>query len=230
MFNNKKVIAIIPARAGSKGVPNKNIKLLGGKPLIAWPIDVAKQSKYIDEIVVSTDGELIAKKAIELGAKVIKRPAELSQDNSLVIDTIKHVIKVHQEKSKDIDIVVILEATCPFRRVEDVDSTIEKLMEFDSVASFVEASLNPHRAWKIESDTVNVFIPDAIPWLPRQELPKAYQLNGGVYTFWADKLEEKSITPLFGKMGAVLMSKEHSLDIDTEFDFFIAENYIKDLL
>src|SRR5690554_133682 len=151
MFGNQRVIAVIPARAGSKGVPQKNIKLLGGKPLIAWSINIAKKSKYIDEIVVSTDGEKIANIAKEYGAKVIKRPDSLAQDDSLAIDAIRHVIDCYREIGKPCDIVVILEATCPLRSVEDIDTSIEKLAHFDSAATYVEATLNPHRAWKIEN-------------------------------------------------------------------------------
>ncbi|MGJ0353049.1 acylneuraminate cytidylyltransferase family protein [Aliarcobacter cryaerophilus] len=228
MFNNKKVIAVIPARAGSKGLPNKNIKYLGGKPLVAWPIDIAKQSIYIDEIIVSTDGEAIYKIAKQYGAEVIIRPPELSTDESLAIDAIRHVIETYKKNKKSADIIVILEPTCPLRSVQDVDGAIELLSEFDSVATYVEASLNPHRAWKIENSKATLFIENVVPWLPRQKLPKAYQLNGAVYTFYVEKLPNDSISPVFGRNGSIIMPRERSLDIDTEIDFLFLEHFIKD--
>ncbi|MDI9543841.1 MAG: acylneuraminate cytidylyltransferase family protein, partial [Pseudomonadota bacterium] len=94
---------------------------------------------------------------------------------------------------------------------------------FDSAATFREAGLNPHRAWKIEGAEPRVFIPGAVPWLPRQLLPKAYQLNGAVYAFRPAGLAEGSDALLFGRMGAVIMPAERSVDIDTEMDFLVAE-------
>lgn len=228
MFNGKKVIAIIPAREGSKGVVDKNIKILGNKPLVAWPIDVAKKSKYIDRIIVSTDGKKIQDIALSYGAEIIKRPKSLAQDNSLVIDTIKYTINVLKEQIENIGFIIILEATSPFRNIDDVDSAIELLLEYDSVATFVEASLNPHRAWKIEGNQVSTFLDGVNPWLPRQKLPTAYQLNGAVYAFRIDGLNKDSVSLLFGNMAAIIMPEERSLDIDNEMDFLIAEVLIKE--
>jgi N-acylneuraminate cytidylyltransferase len=228
MINKKKVIAIIPAREGSKGIIDKNIRILGEKPLLAWPIDIAKQSKYIDRIIVSTDGEKINNVAKEFGAEVIKRPKSLSQDDSLVIDAIKYTINELKNQGDKIDFVVILEATSPLRNVDDVDSIIELLLEYDSAATFVEASLNPHRAWKINGNYVTTFLEGVTPWLPRQKLPTAYQLNGAVYGFRVDGLNGNSISPLFGNIAPVIMPPERSLDIDNEIDFLIAEIIIKE--
>lgn len=227
MIGNKRVIAIIPARAGSKSVKDKNIKPLGGKPLIAWPIDVAKKSKYIDRIIVSTDGDKIKKVAENYGAEVYLRPEELAQDQSILIDTLRHLIKQLKEEKETAEFMVILEPTCPLRSIEDVDKVIEKLLTNDSVATFIEAELNPHRAWKIDDGKVKTFIEGAVPWLPRQELPKAYQLNGAVYGFRLNKLPAEGISVVFGKTAAVLMPKERSVDIDFDMDFIIAEHIIK---
>lgn len=228
MFHGKKVIAIIPAREGSKGVVDKNIKILGNKPLVAWPIDVAKKSKYIDRVIVSTDGKKIEDIALSYGAEVINRPKFLAQDNSLVIDAIKYTINVVEEETANLGFVIILEATSPFRNVEDVDSAIELLLEYDSVATFVEASLNPHRAWKIDGNQVSTFLDGVNPWLPRQKLPTSYQLNGAVYAFRVDGLNKDSESLLFGNIAAIVMPKERSLDIDNEMDFLIAEVLIKE--
>lgn len=226
MIDNKRVIAIIPARAGSKSVPNKNIKLLGGKPLIAWPIDIAKKSKYIDRIIVSTDGDEIGKIAKNYNVEIYPRPKELSGDTSLLIDTLRHLIEELKSEGESAQYMVILEPTCPFRSVKDVDDVIEKLLNHDSVATFKNAELNPHRAWKIEGHTVSPFIDSANPWLPRQHLPKAYQLNGAVYGIDIHKLPKNNSSLLFGNIDAVIMPPERSVDLDYEIDFINAEQLI----
>ncbi|HDU8206020.1 acylneuraminate cytidylyltransferase family protein [Acinetobacter baumannii] len=227
MIDNKRVIAVIPARAGSKSIKDKNIKLLGGKPLIAWPIDTAKKSKYIDRILVSTDGQKIKDIAESYNAEVYLRPEYLAQDNSLLIDTLRYLIKELKKEGESAQYLVVLEPTCPLRSVEDVDNVIEKLIENDSAATFIEAELNPHRAWKLEGNQVCTFIDGAIPWLPRQQLPLAYQLNGAVYGFEINKLPDTGISIIFGNIAAVIMPAERSIDIDNELHFEIAEELIK---
>ncbi|MNP00883.1 hypothetical protein D3C76_926810 [compost metagenome] len=98
---------------------------------------------------------------------------------------------------------------------------------YDSVATFRDADLNPHRAWKLEDEKLTTFIPEVIPWLPRQKLPRAYQLNGAVYSFRINKMQEESVSLLFGTMGAVIMPKERSIDIDDEIDFLLVETLIE---
>ena len=230
MINRKKVLALIPARAGSKSVPNKNIKTLLDKPLIAWSIQVALNSKYIDKVIVSTDGEEISNVSKQFGAEVMLRPNELAKDDSLVIDTVRHVLKELVKKSEIFDYLVLLEPTSPLRSIEDIDAVIEKIETgcFDSVATFVEAELNPHRAWLIENETPSTFIPGSVPWLPRQKLPKAWQLNGAVYGILVKKLPNSGISLLFGKTGAITMPKHRSLDIDHHLDFTLAEAMVKE--
>tara|TARA_R110002020_G_scaffold232883_3_gene444522 strand:+ start:10099 stop:10794 length:696 start_codon:yes stop_codon:yes gene_type:complete len=227
MINGKRVIAVIPARAGSKSVIDKNIKLLAGKPLVAWPIDVAKKSKYIDRIIVSTDGEKIISVAKEYNAEVYLRPEILAQDKSLLIDALRDLIRRLKSENEEAEYLVVLEPTCPLRSVEDVDNVIEKLITHNSSATFIEADLNPNRAWKINSKGVEPFIEGAIPWLPRQELPEAYQLNGAVYGLRINELLSDSISILFGDIAAIKMPIERSIDIDNELHFLIAEEIIK---
>lgn len=227
MIKNTRVVAVIPARAGSKSVIDKNIKLLAGKPLIAWPIDTAKQSRYIDRVIVSTDGEKIATIAKAYGAEVYIRPDHLAQDNSLVIDCLRELIVRLKSEGELATMLVLLEPTSPLRSLEDVDRVIEKLLSHDSAATFCEAELNPHRAWKVEGDSVEPFIEGAIPWLPRQKLPQAYQLNGAVYGFHIDKLPSEGTSILFGEIAAVTMPQERSVDIDNITHFAIAEELIK---
>lgn len=227
MINGNNVIAIIPARGGSKGIPYKNIKNLLGKPLIAWTIEVAKEVEEIDHIIVSTDDEKIAKVAKQYGVEVIRRPDELAQDYSLAVDVVKHIISHLQLHDEPKTIIVYLEPTSPLREKEDIVQCLQLLADenndYTTVATFKEADLNPYRAWKIENNNPQTFLRDANPWLPRQSLPKAYQLNGSVYTFFSRSITEQSQHFFTGKTGAVIAPKERSVDIDDEMDFLFAE-------
>ena len=229
MINGKRVIAVIPARGGSKSIPDKNIKPLGGKPLIVWSIEVAKKTEEIDRIIVSTDSEKIGKIAREHGAEVYIRPAHLATDEALVIDALRDLIGTLKKEGEDTEIMILLEPTCPLRSVEDIRKCINLLVNngYESVATFKEAELNPHRAWKINDEKPEVFIPGAIPWLPRQKLPKAYQLTGAAYAFYSNRLNQERRSLLFGKSGAVVLPKERSFDIDDELDFEILETLIR---
>jgi CMP-N,N'-diacetyllegionaminic acid synthase len=225
MLNGKRVIAVIPARGGSKSVPGKNIRDLGGKPLLAWSIDIAKQIGDIDRVIVSTDDAQIGSVAAAYGAEIYVRPPHLATDDALVIDAIKNLHRTLLTEGERPEWMILLEPTCPLRSVEDVRRCL-KLAEagrYDSVATFKEAELNPHRAWRLIDDEPEVFISGAIPWLPRQKLPKAYQLNGAVYLFRADLVAKEERALLVGKIGAVLMPRERSQDIDEDVDFMIVE-------
>ncbi|MGO8816636.1 MAG: cytidylyltransferase domain-containing protein [Terriglobia bacterium] len=225
MLNGKRVIAVVPARGGSKSVPGKNIRPLGGKPLLAWSIDVARQMSEIDRIIVSTDDEQIASVGRAHGAEIYARPAHLATDESLVIDALKDLIQTLRAEGETAEWIVLLEATCPLRTVEDVRECLKLVGEggYDSAATFKDAELNPHRAWRIVDRSPEVFIPGAIPWLPRQKQPKAFQLNGAVYLFRASMLAQEGQSVLVGKVGAVMMPRDRSQDIDESIDFTIVE-------
>lgn len=225
MVNGERVIAVIPARGGSKSVPGKNIRDLGGKPLLAWSIDVARQVSEIDRIIVSTDDAEIGSVALAWGAEVYSRPAHLATDEALVIDAIKDLHKTLLAEGEQPEWMILLEPTCPLRTADDVRECLRLVSqgEYDSVATFKEAELNPHRAWRLEDGVPEVFIPGAIPWLPRQKLPRAYQLNGAVYLFRAGLVAQEARALLVGRVGAVLMPRERSQDIDESVDFVVVE-------
>lgn len=229
MIGNKKILSIIPARGGSKSIKKKNIVEICGKPLIAWTIETAFKTVEIDKVVVSTDDIEIASIAKEYGADVQMRPLSLATDTSLVIDTIKYVINTLKDCSEHYDYVVLLEPTSPFRSVDDISECINLIYSksLDSVATFKEADLNPHRAWEIDDSSPRTFIKGAIPWLPRQELPKAYQLNGAVYVTDVDKILKSQREIILGEIGSIIMPKERSIDIDEPIDLIIAELLMK---
>jgi CMP-N-acetylneuraminic acid synthetase len=123
----------------------------------------------------------------------------------------------------------LLEPTCPLRTADDVRDCLQLLARghYDSVATFKDAELNPHRAWSIVEGVPQVFIPGAVPWLPRQKLPKAYQLNGAVYLFRADLLAGEDRSLLVGRSGAVVMPRSRSFDIDDSVDFAVVETLLQ---
>lgn len=217
-------IAVIPARGGSKGIPGKNIAVLGGAPLVSWSIKVARSVRAIDRVIVSTDSNDVARVAEAYGAEVSERPPHLATDTSMVIDTLRDLIECWRTAGESVRTVVLLEPTCPFRSVADVESCLKLLEDeaIDSVATFKRAELNPHRAWRITDNRPSTFLPGVNPWLPRQSLPAAYQLNGGVYAFRADRLRAEDESILFGNTAAVVMPPERSIDIDEPRDLLVA--------
>jgi CMP-N,N'-diacetyllegionaminic acid synthase len=230
MINGERVIAVIPARGGSKSVPGKNIRSLRGKPLLAWSIDIAKQVSEIDRIIVSTDDAKIASVGRAHGAEIYARPPHLATDEALVIDALKDLLQTLQSEGETPEWVILLEPTCPLRTADDVRTCLNLIAKggYDSVATFKDAELNPHRAWRLVDGVPEVFIPGAVPWLPRQQLPKAYQLNGAVYVFRASLLAQEARSLLVGKLGAVLMPRDRSQDIDDNIDFTIVEALLKE--
>src|SRR5271165_3073070 len=164
MLNGERVIAVIPARGGSKSVPGKNIRPLGGKPLLAWSIEVARQVSEIDRIIVSTDDAQIASVGKAYGAEVYPRPAHLATDESLVIDALKDLLRTLRCEGETPEWVILLEATCPLRSADDVRACLKLVAQggYDSAATFKDAELNPHRAWRLVNGVPEVFIPGAI--------------------------------------------------------------------
>lgn len=225
MMSGNRVLAIVPARAGSKGVPRKNLRPLGGVPLVAWPIEIAKMCPQIDRVIVSTDGAEIADVARQHGAEVLERPAALASDTAIIADLLRHIIGELRDAGETATTMLLLEPTSPFRTPEDVTDCLRLMTDekLDSVATFVEAELNPHRAWRIAGTTPSVYIEGAIPWLPRQKLPPAYQLTGAVYAFDMDRLGPDDPSILFGRSGAMLMDRRRALDINDDLDFMVGD-------
>jgi CMP-N,N'-diacetyllegionaminic acid synthase len=206
MIKGLHVIAVVPARGGSKSVKKKNIRPLGGKPLIAWSIETARAVAEIDRVIVSTDDGEISNLARNLGAEVHRRPPELATDESLVVDTIRHLIGVLCMEAQAPQVMVLLEPTCPLRPLDQVRECLRRLAadDLDSVATFEAADQHPHRTWRIMDGTPSPFIAGVDAWQPRQKLPPAFRLSGAVYAFRADRLPAGTTALLYGKAGAVV--------------------------
>jgi len=224
-ITEKKILAIIPARGGSKGVQRKNIKPLCGKPLVYYSIKAGLESKYIDRVVVSTEDDEIAGVAKKFGANVIGRPDELARDDTPSVPVFQHVLTFLKENEEYVpDIVIILQPTSPLRNVKDIDNCIEKLVreKCDSVIT-VKKVVHPLQ-WTVKLDkkgkVTNLF--DSEKVTRRQDAEDIYIPNGAVFTTWSKLIMEKD-TDRGPDTRAIVMSAERSVDIDTELDFYIAE-------
>ena len=225
MINNKRVLAIIPARGGSKGIPRKNIKDLNGKPLIAYTIEEAKKSKYIDKILVSTEDEEIAEISKKYNLEVpFLRPKELAEDNTPGIDPILYTVQCFHENKCDFDYVVCLQCTSPFRKIEQIDEAIEKLIAQNahSIVSVCESEVNPYWMKNIENGLMKDFLEGSAFYSRRQDIPKIYRLNGAIYISKTENLL-KNKNWYTEKTLAYVMDKKSSIDIDEMIDFKFAE-------
>jgi CMP-N-acetylneuraminic acid synthetase len=226
-FDMSQTIAIIPARGGSKGIPRKNIRLLGGKPLIAYTIETALKSKYIDIVVVSTEDEEIAGISKKFGAEVIERPEELAGDESPTIDAIKHVIQTLREKDNyNPDIVVLLQPTTPLRIVEDINNAVELFLNNDCESVVSVCKANPYWCLTIKDKHLEPTFGWDYFYKRRQDLLHSYSLNGVIYITTIENLNKynsffnKKIIPY-------IMPYERSIDIDEEIDFKLAEFFLR---
>lgn len=225
MYKEKKILAVIPARGGSKLVPKKNIKNLGGKPLIAWTIKEALDSKYIDNVVLSSDDDEIIEVAKKYGCNVpFKRPVELAADETPSIVVVLHAI----ERMDEYDYVVLLQPTSPFRTAKDIDSSIELCMKKEAVScvSLTEATENPNWMYFLDDKMNMLSVLDEDLRLQRQKLATVYKLNGAIYIVQRDwVLKHQKFVDRQISVGYI-MSGKNSLDIDEEEDFRKAEQHL----
>ena len=232
------ILAIIPARGGSKGVPKKNIKPLAGNPLIAYTIREAKKSQYISRIIVSTDCEKTIEIAMQYGVEApFIRPDELSGDYVQDFPVCEHAIKSLREKDGYVpDMVVWLRPTSPFREVKHIDEAVKILISnpaADSVRSVCPAPKHPLKMWRIKSERLVPFVPEELTGIkeqynyPRQKLPAAYVQNGAIDVIHIKTIiEKKSITGDI--ILPYIMDDVCSINIDTQLDFKFAEIVMKE--
>ncbi|MDP8230768.1 MAG: acylneuraminate cytidylyltransferase family protein [Candidatus Gorgyraea atricola] len=231
MIQGKKVLSLISARGGSKRLPGKNIRDIAGKPLIAWTIEQAKNSKYIDRVIVSTDDRKISEVATRYGADMpFLRPWELAKDDSKGIDVAVHAIEWMEKNNTPYDLLILLQPTSPLRRSVDIDKAIESifLKNASAIVSVCETEHHPFWANILpENGCMKNFLDKRIVNKNRQELPLFYRLNGAIYIAYADYI--KSHKTFFGnKTYAYIMPTERSVDIDSEIDIKFAEFLLYD--
>jgi CMP-N-acetylneuraminic acid synthetase len=230
-MKKNKIVAIIPARGGSKGLTRKNIKPLLGKPLVAGTIEQAKKSKYVNKVVVSTEDKEIAKISKKYGAEVVDRPEELARDESPTIDAIMHAIDWFEKRGEYFDIVVLLEPTSPLRKENDIDNAIELFIKnidkADSLVSVGEVHLeNPYILKTIENKYVKPFIEVDENRYQRQQLPKVYFPYGVVYLSKTDALK-KYKTFYQEKTISYFIERWQNYEIDDIYDFVCIETILK---
>lgn len=218
-----KVLALIPARAGSKGIKNKNLALLGGKPLIYYTIDSAKKARCIDTIVVSSDGDKILDYAKSQGVEIVARPLELAQDFSQTSEVLAHTL----EHFRDFSEIIILQPTSPFRTNADIESAY-KIFKSKGANALISVEVVDNKILKAfvanENGELSGICNDRFPFMPRQTLPKVYQSNGAIYIITKSAfLEYRTFLPTkthFYEMG-------ESLDIDSPSDLEKANEMLK---
>jgi len=222
VYNNKKFLAIIPARGGSKRLPRKNVLELNGKPLISWSIEAGLKSKYIDKIVVTSEDKEILDISEKYGAETIIRPKELASDTATTFDTVVHTIKNNEKY----DYIVLLQPTSPLRNRNHINEAIELLekKKADAIISVSEMEHNPLWSNTLPNDeAMNNFLRNEVLNKRSQDLEKYYRLNGAIYICKIEKLLEEKSFFLKDNIFAYKMDRKSSIDIDEEIDFKIAK-------
>ena len=218
-----RVLGIIPARGGSKGVPRKNIREVAGRPLIAYTVDAALASRLLTRCIVSTDDQETADISASLRCEVMKRPIELAQDETPTLDVVKYAFDVLESQGEFFDFGLVLQPTSPLRTGLDIDSALQALIQSDadSVVSVYQVSdHHPARMYRMENGRL-VSFDEKFASARRQELPPVYHRNGAIYAFRRSLLEQDTL------MGQTIlpyiMAEDRSLNIDTEYDLVLAD-------
>jgi len=231
MTKEKRILAVITARGGSKGIPQKNIRALLDKPLIAYSIQAALQSRTLTKIIVSTDDETIADVSKQYGADVpFLRPKHLASDTATSLSVLQHAVRYLEEKENfPANIIVCLQPTSPLRSAEDIDQAVTLCLSSgaDSVVSLCQVEHHPYWMKKVVAGSVYPLMEiDDEKYPRRQDLPPVYQLNGAIYVTRRKVLLEEE--RLLGKHTlAYIMPQERSIDIDTPLDLKLAELIMK---
>ncbi len=227
-----KILGIIPARGGSKGIPTKNIKLLGGKPLLEYTAKAALASKLLSRVILSSDDTEIIEVAKNIGLEVpFVRPEKLSQDHTPSLSVIKHALEFFEAKNEFFDAICLLQVTSPFREEDLIDRSIQKFEgeDLDSLISVreVPSDFNPHWIFETDSkDHLKIATGDEKIISRRQELPKAFHRDGAIYITRTDVILKQN--SLYGKsIGYIESKNDHYVNIDTPDDWLIAEEIIK---
>lgn len=224
-MSERRILGLVPARGGSKGLPGKNVRALASRPLIAWTIAAALDSSVLSDLVVSTDDREIAAAAAEAGARVLERPAELATDDAPMMAVVHHALAAVADDTRPFTHVMLLQPTSPLRAAEDIRAAVARLDETggEAIVSVCEAEHSPLLANTLPEDgSMAHFIRPEVARSPRQALGSYYRLNGAIYLASREFLGSHESFIGEGTF-AYVMPPERSVDIDTELDFRIAE-------
>lgn len=215
------VVAIIPARGGSKGVPGKNKRLVAGRPLIDYTIAAGLRARTLSRILVTTDDPDIAALARAGGVEAVARPASIATDESPVIDAVRHALSAHFPGNGSPDAIVLLQPTSPFRAGSDIDAAVELFLASKTpVCSVCRCEdAHPARMYRIERGTMVSLMPE-LSSIRRQDLPPVYLRNGSIYVFGPGELATGEI--IGSAMQPYIMGARSSVNIDTEIDLLLA--------
>lgn len=225
-----RILGIIPARGGSKGIPDKNIKLLGEKPLLQYSFEAAQNSRLITKIILSSDSDKIIEVGKNIGMEVpFKRPMDLAKDDTPTLSVVQHSISFFLGQNENFDAVCLLQPTTPLRSKELIDTSIDKFISgnYDSLISVREVphEYNPHWVFEEKDGALNLVTGDEAIIPRRQNLPKAYHRDGAIYITKTETLMKEN--SLYGKkIGFIENSDPNYVNIDTMEDWIIAENIL----
>lgn len=224
------ILALVPARGGSKRLPGKNIRLLGGKPLIVWSIEVAARAVGSpSDVIVSTDDEKIGETARQAGARVPwLRPSHLATDTATSVDVSLHALDWFESECGSVDALLLLQPTSPFRKIKTVKQGIEMFRENGRrpVVGVSPAESHPYWCFRIDGSSMQPFCIHQGSDLCSQDLPMAYVVNGAFYIISPMVLRSKRTFIPKGTIPLVMDSPEESIDIDTPWDWLIAESFL----
>ncbi len=220
------VIALIPARGGSKGISRKNLVLLAGKPLISYTIEAAKKSNFIDEVWVSSDDLEILSVASDLGVKGLSRPTQIADDSASGIDVVHHfLLSLSESVRKQDPVIVYLQPTSPLRTQAHIDLALKAMEYFavESVVSVIEADKPPQKAFQLDKNGCLISLFDErLSNARRQDLPRCYYPNGAIYAFRMSAFQSRQGFPSNGSF-PFIMQQSDSIDIDSLVDLDLAE-------
>lgn len=222
-------IGLIPARGGSKGVPRKNLRCIGGQSLVSLAVASALGCRWLGRVIVSTDDPEIAEVGRKAGADVpFLRPGTLAQDDTPAVAVARHAVEWLESRGTTLDAIVILQPTSPLRRASHIDAAVERFIETgaDSVVTVCEVEHSPFWMQRLEGDRLVPLLSSGMAAQRRQDLPPVYRLNGAVYVVRRRLLMEDAVI-IGPDTRAVVMAQTDSIDIDSDLDLQLAELELK---
>ncbi len=231
MINGKSVLAVIPARGGSKRLPNKNIRPLQGKPLIGWTIEAAQKSNIIDRTIVSTDSDEIARISKSFNVDIpFQRPAHLATDEAQTSDVLLHVLDFLKDSGEVYDYLTVLQPTSPLRTAKHIDDALMLMHRRNAIGIVSVCPVDHPTEWcntLPPNGSMDRFIDKNVLGARSQDLPERYRINGAIYAVDVHCFSQQQTLLLSNDMTSFIMKREDSIDIDTEYDFTLVEYLIK---